>query len=117
MLGVKPEDLDRALIIGQIAGLLAKDAALKGKIAHKGAAMLRLVNLSQRLSRDLDTADIRGQRLEERAVRHALDTPAARKVVVRVDKVTAQGSETAWSSPGRSQRGPKSTRRSLVSRA
>jgi len=38
-LGVKAEDLERALIIGQIAGLLAKDPALKGKIAHKGAAM------------------------------------------------------------------------------
>lgn len=66
-LGVTPDDLERALIIGQIAGLLAKDPALKGEIAHKGAAMLHLVNLSQRLSRDLDSADIRGQRIDERA--------------------------------------------------
>jgi len=93
-LGVKPEDLERALIIGQIAGLLAKDPALKGKIAHKGAAMLHLVNLSQRLSRDLDTADIKGQRLDERAVRRALDTAAARKVVVRIDKITARGTDS-----------------------
>lgn len=39
---LKPEDLARALIIGQIAGLFAKGPALKGKIAHKGAAMLHL---------------------------------------------------------------------------
>lgn len=70
-LGVKPEDLERALIIGQIAGLLAKEPALRGKIAHKGAAMLHLVDLSHRLSRDLDSAEIRGQRIDERAVRRA----------------------------------------------
>lgn len=93
-LGVKAEDLDRALIIGQIAGLLARDPALRGKIAHKGAAMLHLVNLSPRLSRDLDSADIRGQRLDERAVRRALETAAARKVVTRIDRVTARGTDS-----------------------
>ncbi len=59
-LGVASEDLERALIIGQIAGLLVQDASLKGKLAHKGAAVLRLVEKSERLSRDLDSADIRG---------------------------------------------------------
>ncbi len=93
-LGVAPEDLERALVIGQIAGLLAKEPALKGKIAHKGAAMLHLVNASQRLSRDLDSADIRGQRLDEREVRRALGTPSARKVVVRVDRITARGADS-----------------------
>jgi|GEM_PF-2544373 len=93
-LGVKPEDLERALIIGQIAGLLARAPALKGKIAHKGAAMLHLVNLSRRLSRDLDSADIRGQQLDERVVRRALETTAARKVVVRIDRIAARGAES-----------------------
>lgn len=93
-LGVKPEDLERALIIGQIAGLLAKDPALKGKIAHKGAAMLHLVNRSQRLSRDLDSADIRGQQIDERAVRRALETVGPRKVVARIDRIAAGGAES-----------------------
>lgn len=93
-LGVQAEDLDRALIIGQIAGLLARAPALRGKIAHKGAAMLHLVNLSQRLSRDLDSADIRGQRLDERAVRRALETAAAHKVVTRIDRITARGTDS-----------------------
>lgn len=93
-LGVKPEDLDRALIIGQIAGLLAKDSTLRGKIAHKGAAMLHLVNASRRFSRDLDTADIRGQRMDEQTVRRALSTPAARKVVMRIDRLIARGKDS-----------------------
>lgn len=93
-LGVKPEDLDRALIIGQIAGLLAKDAALKGRIAHKGAAMLYLVNSSRRLSRDLDTADIHGNEMDEQTVRRALSTPAASKVVIRIDKITSKGKQS-----------------------
>lgn len=80
-LGVPSEDLDRALIIGQIAGLLIKDDALKGKLAHKGAAVLRLVEKSQRLSRDLDSADIRGQRVTARAIERALSTAEAKKVV------------------------------------
>jgi predicted nucleotidyltransferase component of viral defense system len=83
-LGVPSEDLDRALIIGQIAGLLIKDDALKGKLAHKGAAVLRLVEKSQRLSRDLDSADIRGQRVTARAIERALSTAEAKKVVLKV---------------------------------
>lgn len=83
-LGVPSEDLDRALVIGQIAGLLIKDDALKGKLAHKGAAVLRLVEKSQRLSRDLDSADIRGQRVTARAIERALSTAEAKKVVLKV---------------------------------
>ncbi|HEV8654415.1 MAG TPA: nucleotidyl transferase AbiEii/AbiGii toxin family protein [Candidatus Limnocylindria bacterium] len=83
-LGVPSEDLDRALIIGQVAGLLIKEGALKGKLAHKGAAILRLVDHSQRLSRDLDSADIRGQRVTARAIDRALSTAEAKKVVLKV---------------------------------
>jgi predicted nucleotidyltransferase component of viral defense system len=83
-LGVPSEDLDRALIIGQIAGLLVKDEALKGKLAHKGAAVLRLVEKSERLSRDLDSADIRGQRVTARAIERALSTTEAKRVVLKV---------------------------------
>ncbi len=83
-LGVPSEDLDRALIIGQIAELLIKDDALKGKLAHKGAAVLRLVEKSQRLSRDLDSADIRGHRVTARAIERALSTAEAKKVVLKV---------------------------------
>lgn len=94
VVGVTPEDLDRALIIGQIAGLLVQDAALKGKLAHKGAAMLHLVNASPRLSRDLDSADIRGRRMNERDIRRALSTTDARKVVTRIDRITALGANS-----------------------
>ena len=83
-LGVRDEDLDRALIIGQIAGLLVQDPALKGKLAHKGAAMLRLVDQSERLSRDLDSGEIRGDHVDGRAVVRALSTESARRVVLRV---------------------------------
>lgn len=76
--------MDRALIIGQIAGLLVKDDALKGKLAHKGAAVLRLVDKSERLSRDLDSADIRGQRVTARAIVRALSTAEAKRVVLKV---------------------------------
>lgn len=82
--GVKAEDLDRAMIIGQIAGLLSKYPALSGRLAHKGAAVLRLVDKSERLSRDLDSGDIKGQRVAVRDVIRALSTPEARKVVLSV---------------------------------
>jgi len=83
-LGVASEDFERALIIGQLAGLLVQYPGLKGKLAHKGGAVLRLVEKSERLSRDLDSADIRGQRIETRLVVRALSTALARKVVLRV---------------------------------
>lgn len=83
-LGLASEDLERALVIGQIAGLLVKDPGLKGKLAHKGAAVLRLVEKSERLSRDLDSADIRGERIDARLVVRALGTAEAKKVVLRV---------------------------------
>ncbi len=93
-LGVKPEDLDRTLIIGQIAALRVKHPALKGKIAHKGAAMLRLVNASERLSRDLDSADIRGNAMNEQTIRDALGTKDAAKVVTGIDRIVARGKES-----------------------
>ena len=83
-LGVTSEDLDRALIIAQIAGLLIKDPGLKGKLAHKGAAVLRLVEKSERLSRDLDSADIRGERVDTRLIIRALTTAEAKKVVLKI---------------------------------
>lgn len=83
-LGVGAEDLDRALIIGQIAALLVQDPELKGKLAHKGAAVLRLIEHSERLSRDLDSADIRGERIPGRLIERALTTTQAKKVVLRL---------------------------------
>lgn len=83
-IGVKAEDLERALIIGQIAGLLVQDRFLQGKLAHKGAAVLRLIDKSERLSRDLDSAEIRGQRIDGRVIVRALSTVVAKKVVLRV---------------------------------
>lgn len=83
-LGVGQEDLERALVIGQIAGLLIKDPGLAGKLAYKGAAVLRLIDKSDRLSRDLDSADIRGERIDARLVMRALSTQEAKKVVLRI---------------------------------
>ena len=56
--------------------------------------MLHLVNASQRLSRDLDTAEIRGNEMDEQTVRRALSTPAASKVVLRIDKIVSRGKES-----------------------
>ncbi len=92
--GIATEHLDRALVIGQIAGLLAQDKTLKGNIAHKGAAMLHLVNRSPRLSRDLDSADIRGRAVDERDIKRALSTPAAQRVVRKIDRITAGGADS-----------------------
>ena len=83
-LGVSSEDFERALIIGQIAGLLVREPSLKGKLAHKGAAVLRLVEKSERLSRDLDSADIRGERVDTRLIIRALSTADAKKVVLKL---------------------------------
>lgn len=92
--GLDTEHLDRALILGQLAALLSEDPELTGKIAHKGAAMLHLVNKSRRFSRDLDSGDIRGQRVDRRTVRRALSTAKAKKVVVGIDQLTQGGADS-----------------------
>lgn len=93
-IGLATEHLDRALVIGQVAGLLIQDKALRGKLAHKGAAMLHLVNRSKRLSRDLDSAEIRGREVDDAAIRRALATPAAKRIVLSIDRITARGNDS-----------------------
>jgi nucleotidyltransferase AbiEii toxin of type IV toxin-antitoxin system len=107
--GIKDEDLDRALIIGQLAGLLVKDRRLRGRIAHKGAAVLRLVHASSRLSADLDSGDIRGLRVNPRVVIEALSTAEAKKVVLRAAAAGNSASGCAFLVECRSLRGGSTT--------
>jgi hypothetical protein len=85
------DDWERAQILGQIAGLLAAHPKVGGKVAFKGGAVMHLIDGSPRLSRDLDGALISGGKVTETMIREALSTPAARKVVIRVDKLISEG--------------------------
>lgn len=85
------DDFERALILGQIAGLLAADPKVGGKVAFKGGAIMNLIDGSPRLSRDLDGAMVTGRRITEAIVREALSTPEAGKIVKRIDRFTMLG--------------------------
>lgn len=79
VLGVPVEDAERALILGQIAGLLIAHPRIGRALAFKGGAIMRLVDRSPRLSRDLDGSAVAGQRMQRRWIEEALSTPAARR--------------------------------------
>lgn len=81
VLGVPVEDAERALILGQIAELLVAHPRIGRALAFKGGAIMRLVDRSPRLSRDLDGSAVAGQRIRRGWIEEALSTTAARRVV------------------------------------
>lgn len=86
-LGVPVEDAERALILGQIAELLVAHPRIGRALAFKGGAIMRLVDRSPRLSRDLDGSAVAGQRIRRRWIEEALSTAAARRVVFGVPTI------------------------------
>ena len=87
------DDFERALILGQIAGLLAAHPKVSGKLAFKGGAIMNLIDGSPRLSRDLDGAMATGGRITEAIVHEALSTPEARKIVKRIERFAMLGTK------------------------
>ncbi len=83
---VDVNDYERAIVLGQVAELLALHPQIGGRIAFKGGAVMTLFDGSPRLSRDLDAVLVSGGRITEKMVREALGTPAAKMVVVRIDR-------------------------------
>ncbi len=94
--GLPLSEVDRAIVLGQIAELLAKSPRVGTKIAFKGAAVMRLVEKSPRLSRDLDSSLIMhtGRRVTLEDVEAALSTDEARKIVKRVDRKSVSSEST-----------------------
>jgi hypothetical protein len=89
---VAVNEYERAIVLGQVAELLALHPQIGGRIAFKGGAVMTLFDQSPRLSRDLDAVLVSGGGITEKMVREALGTPAATKVVVRIDRfVTVDG--------------------------
>lgn len=86
-LGVPNDALERALILGQLAALLTAHPRMSEAVAFKGGAMMRLVDQSPRLSRDLDSSELRGREIREEWVREALSTAVAKRVVLGIDRI------------------------------
>jgi Nucleotidyl transferase AbiEii toxin, Type IV TA system len=86
--GIALDDVDRAIVLGQIAEFLAASSKVGGRVAFKGGAIMTLVESSARLSRDLDSSLVMhtGRRVTLEEVEAALSTPEARKVVRRVER-------------------------------
>lgn len=86
--GLPLNEVDRAIVLGQIAEFLAKSPKVGGRIVFKGGAIMTLVESSPRLSRDLDSSLVlhTGKRVTLEDVETALSTPEARVIVRRVDK-------------------------------
>lgn len=93
-LGVPHDALERALILGQVAALLTEHPRMRVAVAFKGGAVMRLVDQSPRLSRDLDSSELRGHPIREEWVREALSTRAARRVVLGVDRIVRRSAES-----------------------
>ena len=58
---IDPADVDRAIILGQLAELLMAHPRIGSSVAYKGGAIMNLVDGSPRLSRDLDGAAVSGR--------------------------------------------------------
>lgn len=59
-LGVPADAFERALILGQLVALLSQHPRMRHAVAFKGGAIMRLVDQSPRLSRDLIVLNCRG---------------------------------------------------------
>ncbi len=81
------QDEDRAIILGQLAELLAAHRRIGKLIAFKGGAIMHLVDGSARLSRDLDGAIATGRAIQRVWVEEALSTAAAKRVVTRLPRI------------------------------
>lgn len=78
---VHPEEIDRARVLGQIAGLLLAHPRLKDNLAYKGGAIMHLVDGSPRRSNDLDANVVTAIAVKEVWIVQALSTKAAQRVV------------------------------------
>ena len=83
---VSVNEYERALVLGQVADLLAEHPRIGGRIAFKGGAVMTLFDDSPRLSRDLDAVLVSGERITEAIVRQSLSTTAAKRIVIRIDR-------------------------------
>ncbi len=84
---IDPADVDRAIILGQLAELLMAHPRIGSSVAYKGGAIMNLVDGSPRLSRDLDGAAVSGRPVRRGWVDEAFSTPAARKVVRSLPRI------------------------------
>jgi len=78
---VKPEEIDRARVLGQIASLLLAHPRMKDNLAYKGGAIMHLVDGSPRRSNDLDANAVTALSIKEEWIVQALSTKAAQRVV------------------------------------
>lgn len=91
---VSPDELDRAVVLGQIAILLTRHPKIGHRVAFKGGAIMHLVDNSPRHSSDLDGAVVTGHPLKKKWIEDAFATDEARKILRRSPaaiNVTADG--------------------------
>lgn len=62
---IEVNEYERALVLGQVAELLAAHPQIGGRVAFKGGAIMRLIDGSPRLSRDLDASLVSGRPITE----------------------------------------------------
>jgi len=74
-------EIDRARVLGQLAGLLLAHPRLKDNLAYKGGAIMHLVDGSPRRSNDLDAHAVSGRAIRSAWIVAALSTKAAQQVV------------------------------------
>jgi predicted nucleotidyltransferase component of viral defense system len=93
---VSGQELDRAIILGQIAHFLTQHRRIGREIAFKGGAVMRLLDDSPRFSGDLDGAAVFGKTIRQEWIEEALwDNPQAKRVFVggrpRIINKTSRG--------------------------
>lgn len=86
-LKVGVSDLERATVLGQVAGLLIAHRAIGRRLAFKGGAIMYLVDGSPRLSGYLDGVVTTSGTVTLAMIRAAFGTPEGRRVVIRIGDI------------------------------
>lgn len=86
-LKVSVSDLERATVLGQVAGLLIAHRAIGRRLAFKGGAVMHLVDNSPRLSGDLDGVVTTSGTVTLAMIKAALSTAEGRRVVIRIGDI------------------------------
>lgn len=93
-LNVSVTELERATVLGQVAGLLIANKDIGRRLAFKGGAVMNLVDGSPRLSGDLDGVVTTSGKVTLAMIKAAFGTPEGRRVVLRIGDIVGQNPQS-----------------------
>lgn len=95
--GVTADDVDRAIILGQLASVLAAHRRIGKRLAFKGGAMLHLIDASPRFSADLDASTTTGRAIRREWIEEAMRSDLGRRMMLAEPRI--EPGKKAWVLP------------------